>query len=73
MNEKLEIAENLWATKIAKDPISLNDYDLWREIDGSDTLIGRIYQFQNGWEIDSAGETYIGSNLTEAIYSFLGK
>jgi hypothetical protein len=73
MSEKLEITETLWATKATTGMVSLNDYDLWREIDGSDTLIGRIYQFQNGWEIDSAGETYIGSNLTEAIYSFLGK
>jgi hypothetical protein len=73
MTEQIKINKNLWATKITRGAVSLNDYNLWREIDGSDTLIGRIYQFENGWEIDSGGETYIGSNLTEAIYSFLGK
>lgn len=73
MNEKIEIDKNLWATKVTKGIVSLNDYDLWREIDGSDTLIGRIYQFENGWEIDSGGETFIGSNLTEAIYTYQGK
>ena len=73
MTEKIKINKKLWATKTPENGATTADYYLWREIDGSDTLIGHIYQFRNGWEIESGGETYIGSNFTEAIYSFLGK
>ena len=73
MSQKIKLAKKVWATKLPQDAASSADYFLWREIDGSNMIVGHFfyYELENRWELDSGGSTYKGNSLSEVAQQYI--
>jgi hypothetical protein len=72
MSKKLNRTNGVWATEIKQPAATFWDYFLWKEIDGSDTIIGHIGRYaEDDWELEARGESYKGSSLQQIIDLYL--
>ena len=72
MSEKLNRTNGVWATEIAEGSSTFWDYFLWKEIDGSDTIIGHIGRYaEDDWELVVKGVSYYGTSLNQIIQGYL--
>jgi hypothetical protein len=68
MSKKLNQTNGVWATEIAEGSSTFWDFFLWKEIDGSDTIIGHIGRYaEDDWELEAQGKSYKGSSLQAII------